>query len=724
MQKLFLLAVSCSLLIFPAHSADRSDASGAATASRVSVTAARAAPTMTVNLSPKSSSLGAVSVNPILPSDNGTEKKEEPAPEPAKPENCRDAYRDCMDQFCLMPEEKGLRCACSAEIEKTAKLVAEITTIQSAAEKMYTLDVEKAALGENTAKAREIMKDVAPVQSSYTSIFDNDEDDDAEEFGKDSEQGAALYALAAESCKAKLEACGDSKTMEETLYSREITKDCGTFKDYLADQKRNAEANKQAAEKAVRVARTGAYDTYNKYNAGDCLLMYRSCIADKGGCGPNFENCIDAALLDRRAEACDNILDMCVASKPRTLTLWETEKKKILADADKFADRFRRQSCDARVQMCLEDTCSPSTNPMCLTNFSIALGSCPVITECDNLLTPDDNSYRKYWETSKFPFLRVQFCQNDVAKCFQAKCGMDYTSPDCVGKSVSEIKAYCKQDSPDLSLSCAKETKQRFNEIVTATLWNIDLKLMAGCVNKFSEILAQTWGTDMSRLPADAYVASLTVDSRPKNQEEIEKLRNETQANAEKAAGKAIDDLKKNTVILAACKDSTKPEGTASLATNIFSTAETIAKINAGTRALRELELKLVELGRADSLEQKRKNCEETTYVPDCKDHKKDEEAYTCITSSKFEPDLSNCHVCRIQRGFEEGGEDANTSGLKSAAGMAAAGASAGTMITPGIGTAIGAAGGLLGGFFMGKAGSDGKKKFPFEVTSCEDVNM
>ena len=69
--------------------------------------------------------------------------------------------------------------------------------------------------------------------------------------------------------------------------------DCKSFNLYLADQKSNAQANKRTAEAAVRQARLAMLDTTNKYNRGECLLAYRACIADKGGCGTNFENCLD-----------------------------------------------------------------------------------------------------------------------------------------------------------------------------------------------------------------------------------------------------------------------------------------------------------------------------------------------------------------------------------------------------------------------------------------------
>ena len=94
--------------------------------------------------------------------------------------------------------------------------------------------------------------------------------------------------------------------------------------------KSNAMANKRTAEAAVRQARLAMLDTTNKYNRGECLLAYRSCIADKGGCGNNFENCLDADLLGRRAHACENVLDQCMASRSYVLQDWEAEAEAIV----------------------------------------------------------------------------------------------------------------------------------------------------------------------------------------------------------------------------------------------------------------------------------------------------------------------------------------------------------------------------------------------------------
>ena len=91
------------------------------------------------------------------------------------------------------------------------------------------------------------------------------------------------------------------------------------------------------------------------------------------------------------------------------------------------------------------------------------------------------------------------------------------------------------------------------------------------------------------------------------------------------------------------------------------------------------------------------------------------------IKSVHFEPNLRNCHVCRVQQVCEEGGESKATSALKSAAGGLAGGAGAGAT-AGGWGALIGGVVGAAGGAALGAA-SGGKKKFCQEIESCEDIN-
>jgi hypothetical protein len=206
-------------------------------------------------------------------------------------------------------------------------LIKEVQQIQEEADKLYTEGVEREQLG---AKAAIIFgeSDAAKKSSrasglSFSEWLNSDSDDEA--LDADDDIGDGLYSMAAEYCQAELDACGDKAEMEEMLYSRQVIADCKAFTVYLDDQKRNALANKRMAESAVRQARLEMFDTTNKYNAGECLIAFRACVADKGGCGTNFENCLDKDLLTRRSKACENVLDQCMAVRKLVQQDWEED---------------------------------------------------------------------------------------------------------------------------------------------------------------------------------------------------------------------------------------------------------------------------------------------------------------------------------------------------------------------------------------------------------------
>ena len=631
--------------------------------------------------------------------------------------DCRDAYRECMDNFCLLDESQGERCACSDNIYAAKSKIKAVLAIQAEADKLFTEGVEREQLG---AKARFIFADNnTSTQISSASFLswvtggDDEDGDDESSVGEDLDLGEDLYKMAVKYCTNELASCGSKAEMESMLYSRMIIQDCKNYDSYLAEQKTNAESNKRIAESAVRKARLEMLDTTNKYNRGECLLAYRSCIADKGGCGSNFENCLDKKLLERRSNACENVLDQCMAVRDYVVKDWAAESKSVLAEAAKYADKYQRQTCLAKVQECLEEGCSTSTNAECLTDVNVAAGICPIITECDAKIPGF-----QVVVNDKLGYLQTNFCENDIDKCLQDKCGVDFTKPECVGKKPYEIAALCPQS---MFPSC--KYAEQFDIIVQSAILQMDYQMMQGCINYFGEQLGKVCGTDMSCLPIDTTVESL-IDL-PNTEEGLANLRKTVIANSDAAVEDFFLQFEQDKTV-AACADSQsgdaskKVKGKTSLGTSVFNTAKLLAKMSAENRNLRELDSKIAELARKRDLKEAEQICLKT-YKPEKPDESKSN--YTYIKSVSFEPNLRNCHVCRMQQVCEEGGESKATSALKAAAGGLSAGAATGTMINAGWGTAIGGIVGAVGAGVLGAA-SGGKKDFCQEIESCEDINM
>ena len=628
--------------------------------------------------------------------------------------DCRDAYRECMDNFCLLDENQGERCACSDNINRAKSKLQEVLDIQAEADKLFSEGVEREQLG---AKARLVFTEETAGNSkvsgkTFMAWLGGTDDDEEGEVGEDAEIGDELYEMAAKYCASELKSCGDKAEMEEMLYTRMVAQDCKSYDAYLKDQKANAESNKRIAESAVRKARLEMLDTTNKYNRGECLLAYRSCIADKGGCGANFENCLDKKLLSRRSNACENVLDQCMAVRDYVKQDWEEESKSVLAEAAKYADKNQRATCLARAQDCLEESCSTSTNSECLNNVSVAAGICPVITECDAKV-PGFQAV----VNDKLGYLRTKFCENDIDKCLQDKCGVDFSKPECVGKQPYEIAQLC----PKTMFPACKNT-EHYDTIVQSAILQMDYQMLQGCINYFSEKLTAMCGTDMACLPTVSSATSF--NSVPADETE----RNALMAKIISESDAAVDDFFKQLEqdkTVAACVDSQtaqnkKVKGKVSLADSVFGTAKWVAKNSAEARNLRAMDSKIAELSKAESTEKARQNCL-TTYKAEKPNESKSN--YMYIKSVAFEPSLRNCHVCRMQQVCEEGGESKASSMLKAAGGGLTAGAGVGTMANAGWGTAIGAVVGAAGGAAMGFF-SGGKKKFCQEVESCEDINM
>lgn len=636
------------------------------------------------------------------------------------PDECRDAYRECMDDFCMLDESEGGRCSCSNNIKQSKSLIQEIQKIQSDAELLYTEGVEREKLGAQ-AKFVKFGESETAKKASRTSGIDLvawiNGGGSAESLAADEDIGDNLYDMAAESCEYVLAQCDPKRAeMEERLYQREIVKDCKAFDGYLAEQKRGAESNKRTAQAAVRSATLDMLGTTNKYNRGECLLAYRACISDKGGCGVNFENCLDESLLNRRANACENVLDQCMAVKSFVLEDWNAESKQILKDAEKYVDTNMRLTCRTRVRACLEEGCSVSINldnkatglsSGCLSNINMAAGICPIIDECEAKIPGIKADFQ-----ALLAELRTNFCQNDVDKCLRDKCGTNFTAPECLGKKTSEIVAMCPQA---MFASCKNE--KFFDVIVSSVLLQMDYQMVSGCENYFAEALGRVCGTDMNCLPGSDIVASLT--KVPSDEGE---LKAQVRAESKKAVTEFLKQFD-NERTIAACRSAQQPAGRRSLKDSMFGIVRGIAEIGAENRYLAELESKLTQLKRASAVGTSRDWCL-STYAVEKKPSATDENKnYSYIKSVTFEPSLCNCHVCRMQRVCETGGESKGMTALKTAGGLASAGFSAG-VLGGGWGALIGGAGGALLGGVGGYLAGDGLQDSCQEIESCEDIDV
>lgn len=673
---------------------------------------------------PAANTTNATAATNETPAETAVETKEEPvASESAEaivsanvgPDECRAAYRECMDDFCLLDESEGGRCSCSNNIKQSKSLIQEIQEIELAAEKQFTEGVERERLGAKAKFVKFGESEQAQKSSRRTGIdlvaWING-GGTAASLDADEDIGDNLYDMAADSCSFILDMCDKPRAeMEEKLYQREVMKDCKNFSTYLAEQKRAAESNRRTADAAVRSATLDMLTTTNKYNRGECLLAYRACIADKGGCGVQFENCLDAKLLERRANACENVLDQCMAVKTFVLDDWRDEAKMILADAAVYSDKNMRLTCNAKIRACLEDGCSINTDSGCLANINVAAGICPIIDECNEKIP----GIKQTWN-DKLAELQTDFCQRDVDTCLRNKCGENFTGPQCLGKSSAEIVELCPKK---MFNSCKNE--KFYDVIVSSVLLQMNYQMVQGCINYYDDMLGRVCGTDMNCLPKSDIVS--TMRTLPKTEQGLAELRDNVKQESKTAVKNFFKEFEKEATV-DACKSAQQPAGRKSLKDSVFTTAKMIAEMGAENRYLTDLESRVAELSREQDVEEARNNCL-TVYKPEKKPTGTSTEdmSYSYIKSVSFEPSLRNCHVCRMQRVCAVGGESEWQSALGGAFGGATEFGSIGTMVNLGWGTAIGGALGALAGGWAGYQ-SGGQQTFCQEIESCEDINM
>jgi hypothetical protein len=647
-------------------------------------------------MAPASGAMSSAAVTRMASVADNTPPPPAPEPEPVtqNSEICRQAYRDCMDQFCLADPLDGERCICSDAIVSARSLQNEVMSINDEALRMRTEGIERVQLGTRadlvfgTSGNRGRGNSAARQrQEELLNLFGA-----APDLAQDTDEliGGLLLRAASNSCAARLAACGPDASMEEILYQRMIQTDCRTFNAYLEAQRREAQDNRRLAESEVRAARTAMLDVTDRFNRGECLLAFKDCVREKGGCGQEFENCADQNLIARRAHACENILDECNAVRRDVMNDWTAEVKHILAQVAINTDDNRRRSCRARTWSCLEESCSYATNAQCLTNVNVAAGICTVIDECEKMIP----GFR-VGIAAQLGEMRMRFCQNDATRCLQEQCGPNFMGAHCIGRSVSQIQALCRQD---MFASCTGVTAAHFTNILTATLWQIDYNLMTGCVNHFAEQLGRICGTDMSCLPPNQEI------TLARNINDLEALfrpnaagRTSLQDWADREVTNFMRELQRERTVRACAGN---------IGNNVFHATEMVARANAQERVIRQYFDKLGELAREVDEATRRRMCEETMFnrltAGNSAHSVNDQISGAWIVSAIYEAPTRNCRVQRRQQVCGQEGVHRGDAAMRSAATGAMGGLAAGTAVAPGIGTIVGGVLGALGGGIAG----------------------
>ena len=210
-------------------------------------------------------------------------------------------------------------------------------------------------------------------------------------------EGDALYSASHDICAAQIPECEAEMDMLQLMYSQQIRSDCTAYENSLKQQ-RNASAQKlYTAEQALRSAALEQYQNANKYDLGQCVIEFKTCMIETGECGDDFSGCASIAAFDEtntrgagdRAKTykiqgsatsieikastydillskkplCEGITRQCqnVASQ-----VWDTFLREVapqVKSAELIAEDNARQNCIGNISSCFQQACKDTMDP-------------------------------------------------------------------------------------------------------------------------------------------------------------------------------------------------------------------------------------------------------------------------------------------------------------------------------------------------------------------------
>ena len=273
--------------------------------------------------------------------DNGTTK----SPRAATPSNlnatsmsetrtgaaynqCKSAYFQCMDQFCVLKNDEYRRCSCSSRIGDLISVRKSLdNTNAKLAEFTESLDmvgmtaaqataVHTASDGENA-----LTRDVSTSKALLTAIMNSIRGEDATVGGKWSDlnsinlsfdttnmfglndpaqviatyNGVELYNAVYPSCRTVVASdCNDASLQRAvTAYLMAIEQDCNTVQTALAGKKKELKTAIREGDAMLDLARIENRKKHNSSDMTKCINEVESAILSEQVCGANYHKCLD-----------------------------------------------------------------------------------------------------------------------------------------------------------------------------------------------------------------------------------------------------------------------------------------------------------------------------------------------------------------------------------------------------------------------------------------------
>ena len=441
--------------------------------------------------------------------------------------SCTDRYTACMDAGCMVDNESGGRCQCSNKIKDLDAEFEKLRKKDSQTASLATLGKEIIEMGKYED---ELMPD------------DSDDGSDSESFNFSGSVGDKLRAEMHDICIEKLPECKSQLTLITNLYSQKIKSDCVAYENALSVKNQEAKERRADAKKAVRTAALEQHKASNKYDLGQCVAEFTSCMKTDTTCGDDWTGCIDNLgydkmngkkvervvvsgenssvsiakstmnVLESKKIVCEGVTNQCVSVKDKVWTAFLKNAIPDIKSAELLAESNARTSCLTNITNCFVKACkdnidekNPDSYDFCLTRPESVKSMCrveiePCLIATGGTFDKPDESFLWRGVLAKLSSMRVDACTTELKECLQdnERCGKDYSQ--CIGLDNEFIVAMCPEDK---LVACYKQygedevkVRDTLVQIAKGILLNIDNNLLKACEQAVADAMIKYCGNE------------------------------------------------------------------------------------------------------------------------------------------------------------------------------------------------------------------------------------
>ena len=241
---------------------------------------------------------------------------------------CKSAYFQCMDQFCLLKNDEYRRCSCSSRINDLIavrkNLIDTNTQLSEFTENLDVVGMTAAqATAMHTASDGEnaLTRDVSASKALLTAIMNSIRGEDATVGGTMSDlnsinlsfdtanmfgltdtaqliasyNGVDLYNAVYPSCRSVVgDDCNDASLQRAvTAYLMAIEQDCNTVQTALTNKQRELKSAIREGDAMLDLARIENRQKHNSDDMTTCINNVQSAVLSEQVCGANYHKCLD-----------------------------------------------------------------------------------------------------------------------------------------------------------------------------------------------------------------------------------------------------------------------------------------------------------------------------------------------------------------------------------------------------------------------------------------------